>query len=182
MLQFFDIDTPSSTPGSDGEFTERVQDMFLAPPIADGNQDQYADGGGPVLMPNQNRGLHYAVRTAQGIGTENGEHRMGHLSCLQRTSRAADGAPIHIRIDGSGFDAMDVPGGVKVPKLQFTIFAPSRRLLQEPADQPGLPRPAGQVRRQPERQRPRALPHRDPPAELSRPARRHRAFPLAEFT
>ena len=50
---------------------------------------------------------------------------MGHLSCLQRTSRAADGTPIHIRIDGPGFDTMDVPGGAKVPKLQFTIFVPS---------------------------------------------------------
>ena len=99
--------------------------MFHAPPLVGGNQDQYADGGGPALLPNQNRGPHYAARTAQGIGTENGEHRMGHLSCLQRTSRAADGTPIHIRMDGPGFDAMDVPGGAKVPELQFTIFVPS---------------------------------------------------------
>jgi hypothetical protein len=125
MLQFFDMDAPSLTPGSDVEFTERVQYMFHAPPLVDGNQDQYADGGGPALLPNQNRGPHYAARTAQGIGTENGEHRMGDLSCLQRTSRAADGTPVHIRMDGAGFDAMDVPGGAKVPKLQFTIFVPS---------------------------------------------------------
>jgi hypothetical protein len=47
---------------------------------------------------------------------------MGHLSCLQRSSRAKDGTPIHLRMDGPGFDNMDVPGGGSLPKLQFTIF------------------------------------------------------------
>ncbi len=51
-----------------------------------------------------------------------GKRRTGPLFCLQRTSRAADGTPLHIRMDGPGFDAMAVPGGASVPKLQFTIF------------------------------------------------------------
>jgi hypothetical protein len=59
--------------------------------------------------------------TAEGIGTIAGEHRMGHLSCLQRVSRAADGTPIHLRMDGPGFDSMDVPDGANQPKGQFTI-------------------------------------------------------------
>ena len=181
MLQFFDMDAPSSTPGSDGEFTERVQYMFHAPSIIGGNKDQYADGGGPALLPNQNRGPHYAARTAQGIGTQNGEHRMGHLSCLQRTSRAADGTPIHIRMDGPGFDTMDVPGGAKVPKLQFTIFVPSADFFRtlrtsqasldlqdkyavSPSDN-GLERFLTATRRQ----------------NFLVPPRRYRAFPLTEF-
>jgi hypothetical protein len=56
---------------------------------------------------------------------------MGHLSCLQRSSRAKDGTPIHLRMDGPGFDAMDVPGGGKLPKLQFTIFVPSAQFFKK---------------------------------------------------
>jgi hypothetical protein len=36
---------------------------------------------------------------------------MGYLSTLQRSSRSAAGQPIHIRMDGPGFDSLDVPGG-----------------------------------------------------------------------
>jgi hypothetical protein len=182
MLEFFDMKNSSSTPGTDGEFTERVQYMFHAPAIAPGNRNQYADGGGPSLLPNQNRGPHYAARTARGIGTEDGEHRMGHLSCLQRSSRAADGTPIHIRMDGPGYDSMDVPGGAAVPKLQFTIFVPSAEFFRtmrtnqasldlqrkygvSPSDN-GLERFITATRRQ----------------NFLIPPRRHRAFPLVERT
>jgi hypothetical protein len=138
-----------------------------------GNPNRYADGGGPALLPNQDRGPHYAARTARGIGTQGGEHRMGHLSCLQRSSRAADGTPIHIR--------MDVPGGVPLPKLQFTIFVPSAEFFRtlrtnqasldlqhkygvSPSDN-GLERFITATRRQ----------------NFLIPPRRHRAFPLAEL-
>src|SRR5262249_60821404 len=62
---------------------------------------------------------------ATGAGTFGGEHRMGHIAALQRSSRAADGTPMHIRMDGAGFDSMDVPNGSNQPKLQFTAFVPS---------------------------------------------------------
>ena len=107
---------------------------------------------------------------------------MGHLSCLQRVSRAADGTPIHLRMDGPGFDSMDVPGGGNQPKLQFTIFVPSAdffatlRARQASLDlqraynvQPsanGLERFITATRRQ----------------NFLIPPRRHRAFPLTEFT
>ena len=182
MLQFFDMDNAAEPPGQDGVFTERVQYMFHAPSIARGNKDQYADGGGPALLPNQNRGPHYAARTARGIGTKNGERRMGHLSCLQRSSRAADGTPMHIRMDGPGFDAMDVPGGAVMPKLQFTIFVPTAEFfrtlrtsqasldLQEKygvgVNDNGLERFLTATRRQ----------------NFLIPPRRHRAFPLTELS
>lgn len=181
MIQFFDLDDEGSPPGPDGVFAERVQYLFHSPPIAAGNEDPFADGGGPALLPNQNRGPHYAERTARGIGTAGGKRRMGHLSCLQRTSRAADGTPLHLRMDGPGFDAMDVPGGGSLPKLQFTIFVPSAdffrtlRISQASLDlqdkydvsvqDNGLERFLTATRRQ----------------NFLVPPRRHRAFPLTEL-
>lgn len=187
LLQFFDMATPSSEPGGDGVFTERVQYMFHAPNISTGNSDQYTDGGGPSFLPNQDRGPGYAEQTAQGTGTNVdpvtgvGEHRLGHLSTLQRSSRAADGTPVHIRMDGPGFDPMDVPGGSMQPKLQFTIFVPTADFFatlrhnqasadlvcryQVPQSDNGLERFITATRRQ----------------NYLVPPRRHRAFPLIEL-
>ncbi|HKT03842.1 MAG TPA: hypothetical protein VJT31_30295 [Rugosimonospora sp.] len=125
MLQWFDMASPTSTPDTDGVFTERVQYMFHSPAMNPGRSDQFTDGGGPAFLPNQFRGAGYAAQTAQGIGTEDNEHRVGHLSTLQRSSRASDGTPIHARMDGPGFDSMDVPDGSNQPKLQFSIFVPT---------------------------------------------------------
>ncbi len=131
MLQWFDMDTPTSPPDDDGTFVERNQYMFHAPNSVPGNTNQFVDGGGPAFLNNVNNGPGYAARTAAGIGTNIDpttglhERRMGHLSCLQRSSRAADGTPAHIRMDGPGFDNMDVPGGSSQPKLQFSIFVPT---------------------------------------------------------
>jgi hypothetical protein len=182
MLQFFAMKTPTAKPGTDGEFIQRVQYAFHAPNLVPGNKDQFTDGGGPSLLPNQNRGPHYAEKTAAGIGTNGGEQRMGHLSCLQRSSRAADGTPIHLRMDGPGFDTMDVPGGGSLPKLQFTIFVPTAqffetlRIHQASLDLQnefgvspranGLERFITATRRQ----------------NFLIPPRRHRAFPLIELT
>jgi hypothetical protein len=182
MLQFFAMAAPSSKPGPDGRFIQRVQYAFHSPAIAKGDVNQFTDGGGPALLPNQDRGPHYAAQTAQGIGVPGAEHRMGHLSCLQRSSRAADGTPIHLRMDGPGFDAMDVPGGGPLPKLQFTIFVPTAQFFRtlrisqasldlqhkygvEPAAN-GLERFITATRRQ----------------NFLIPPRRHRAFPLLELT
>jgi hypothetical protein len=181
MAQFFDLDA-SNTPGDDAVYTERVQYMFHSPAINPGNPDQLTDGGGPAFLPNENRGLDYARQTAQGIGTEDGEHRLGHLSTLQRSSRATDGTPIHIRMDGPGFDGMDVPGGTATPKLQFTVFVPTADFFATmrrnaasldlagefgvDADENGLERFLTTTRRQ----------------NFLVPPRRHRAFPLVEFT
>jgi hypothetical protein len=106
---------------------------------------------------------------------------MGHLPGLQRSSRAADGTPMHIRMDGPGFDSLDVPDGSNQPKLQFTAFMPSAeffRLMRvnqasldlcaqfgvDDADN-GLERFITATRRQ----------------NFLAPPRRHRAFPFAEL-
>ena len=93
---------------------------------------------------------------------------------------AADGTPVHIRMDGPGYDSMDVPGGGSAPKLQFTIFVPTADLFTSMRrnqasldlaaqygvadDENGLERFLTATRRQ----------------NFLVPPRRHRAFPLLE--
>src|SRR5439155_19082566 len=170
--------------GSDEDetFVERVQYMFRSPALSQGNPDQFSNGGGPSFLPNQFLGVNDARNTAQGIGVDGGDHRMGHLSTLQRSSRAADGTPIHIRMDGPGFDNLDVPGASKQPKLQFTAFVPTadffatmrrnqasldlQNQFAVPVTDNGLERFLTTTRRQ----------------NFLIPPRRHRAFPLLELT
>ena len=104
------------------------------------------------------------------------------MSAVQRSSRTANGMPIHIRADGPGFDSLDVPDGSQQPKLHFSIFVPTadffatmRRnqaspdLAEQydvPARNQGLERFITATRRQ----------------NFLVPPRLHRAFPLLEFT
>jgi hypothetical protein len=179
-------DVDESERGVDGDndetFLERVQYMFRStPPPAFGNADQVTDGGGPTFLPNDFRGPDDAARAAQGIGTPAGQRRLGHVSALQRSSRAADGTPVHIRMDGPGFDALDVPDGSNQPKLQFSIFVPTAEFFARmrtnqasvdlarahavPEDDQGIERFLTATRRQ----------------NFLVPPRAHRAFPLVEF-
>jgi hypothetical protein len=167
----------------DEPFTERCQYMFRSNPIPSaGNTDQFIDGGGPSFLDNIYNGVHDARANAMAINTFQGKHRMGHLTALQRSSRATDGTPIHIRMDGPGFDNMDVPGGSNQPKLQFTIFVPTANFFatmrkhqaaldlvevhQVDNDDNGLERFITATRRQ----------------NFLVPPRAHRAFPLFELT
>jgi hypothetical protein len=164
-------------------FTERCQYMFRSNPIPSvGNTDQFTNGGGPAFIDNTFQGTGDAQNNAAAVNTFQGEHRMGHLAALQRSSRAADGTPLHIRMDGTGFDSLDVPGGSRQPKLQFAVFVPTAdffrvmRINQASldlvgkfgvaADDNGLERFLTATRRQ----------------NYLVPPRRHRAFPLVEFT
>lgn len=199
----------------DEPFSERVQYMFRSDPIPSlGNADQFTDGGGTAFLANdasvflhyQSLGITEASATAASPNTVNDPQpasnptpadvgqrlpRMGHLSALQQSSRAPDGTPIHIRMDGPGFSAGDVPNGSVQPKLQFTIFVPTADFFKtmranqaalqfqaaEPgkggsptgtvdADDNGLERFLTATRRQ----------------NFLIPPRRHRAFPLVELT
>jgi hypothetical protein len=166
----------------DEPFTERVQYAFRSDPIpALGNTDQFRDGGGPAFLRNAFQGTNDAFKNAAAINTFQGKHRMGHLAALQRSSRAADGTPIHIRMDGPGFDSLDVPNGSSQPKLQFTVFVPTAdfftRMRRNQAsldlvkqhgvadDDNGLERFITATRRQ----------------NFLVPPRRHRSFPLLEL-
>jgi len=164
-------------------FDERLQYMFESPSqVQENANDPFTDGGGPrnlgtrgAFLPNVFRGAGYARQSAQQFA------RMGHISQLHRSGRTTDGRPIHQRIDGPGFDAMDTTTGRNTPKLQFSGFFPSadffstlRRnqasldLLNEFAleeEDHGLERFITATRRQ----------------NYLIPPRRHRAFPLVEF-
>ena len=157
-----------ATPGQDsnrpdGEpFTERCQYMFRSNQLGTsngiptpGNTDQFTNGGGPAFLNNVFQGTNDATLSAQDSAglfsptnqsqsaTFTGSGRVGHISALQRVSRAADGTPLHIRNDGPGFDGMDVPAfrtfpgsnGVNMPagtsqfKLQFLMFVPTADLF-----------------------------------------------------
>src|ERR1051325_6146338 len=162
--------------------------MFRSTPVPSrGNADQFTDGGGPAFLPNVFQGVDDASNGARGIGTdvdeETGvaERRIGHLAALQRSSRAQDGTPMHIRLDGPGFDNIDVPGGSNQPKLQFSVFVPSADFFAQmrsnaasldfqhafavPESDNGLERFLTATRRQ----------------NFLMPPRRHRAFPLREL-
>jgi hypothetical protein len=182
LAQFYE--TPAQDPAGAGEpYTERCQYMFRSNPIPSvGNSDQFNNGGGPAYLPNVFQGTGDAANNARAINTFNGEHRMGHMPGLQRSSRAADGTPIHIRMDGPGLDNLDVPDGSNQPKLVFTIFTPTAdffrvmRINQASLDlvqangvadeDNGLERFLTATRRQ----------------NFLIPPRRNRAFPLIELT
>ena len=55
---------------------------------------------------------------------------MGHTCGLQRSSRAADGTPLHIRIDGPGASSLDVPNGSIQPTLEFAVFVPTAEFFR----------------------------------------------------
>jgi hypothetical protein len=109
MLQFFDMDNEMEPPGEDGIFSERVQYMFHAPSIAAGHKDPYADGGGPALLPNQNRGPHYAERTAQGIGRSAASSLLVSVSASV-VARALSGQHVQLQLKSVGAGAAEVPG------------------------------------------------------------------------
>jgi hypothetical protein len=196
LLPNVDPETP------DGEdYLERVQYMFRSNQLgtahgvpSEGNTDQFADGGGPSFLRNVFQGANDAAMGAQAAGgkftpqnavqtaTFTGLGRIGHISALQRSSRLADGTPLHIRMDGAGLNNMDVPDGSVQPKLEFTAFVPSAqffRIMRDNTaaldlqaqfkvdeDDNGLERFITATRRQ----------------NFLVPPRRHRAFPLVEQT
>jgi len=185
LRQFYvDGRDPDEGPDVREPFSERLQYMFESPPqVAEDPTDPFRDGGGPrnlgrrgAFLPNTFRGAGYARQSAQQFD------RIGHISQLHRSGRTTDGRPIHLRIDGPGFDTMDTTTGRNTPKLQFSGFFPSsdffstlRRnqasvdLLDEfalPEEDHGLERFITATRRQ----------------NYLIPPRRHRAFPLIELT
>src|SRR6266851_4896438 len=129
LFQFYA--TPGQDPNRpDGEpFTERCQYMFRSNQTgtthgipAEGNADQFTNGGGPAFVNNVFQGTGaagagaldsaglFAPGNNQSLNaTFTGTGRVGHEAALQRISRAPDGTPLHIRNDGPGLDGMDVP-------------------------------------------------------------------------
>jgi hypothetical protein len=157
-------------------YGERVQCVFRPnPPPSRGNADQFTDGGGPAFLDNAFRDPDDARAGAAA------HRRIGHLAALQRCARAEDSTPLHVRADGAGFDALDVPGGAPQPKLHFAMFVPTAQLFSDmrhaqasldlaaqfgvDVRHNGIERFVTATRRQ----------------NFLVPPRRHRAFPLVEI-
>jgi hypothetical protein len=164
-------------------FVRREAAMFSAdPPPRRANADPYANGGGPAFIPNLFVGSQQAEREAEGTSNFDGQPHVAHTTAVQRTSRAADRTPMHIRADGPGFDSLDVPEGSPQPKLHFSIFVPTAdffatmRRSQAPSTSP----------RSTTSRRPTSASSASsrPPAGRTSwcPRRRHRAFPLVELS
>jgi len=218
LFQFYSLPNQDSRHPDGEDATERIMYMFRSNttgtptglPTPFNANDQFTNGGCPAFVPNKFQGANDALLNVTNAGGQfnpnspagtqqtqsfSGVPRIGHESALQRSSRAADGTPIHIRADGPGLSSMDVPafqmfpGGTNVPagsqqpKLEFAIFMPtaeSFRLMRvnaaaqdlqsthpnlDPGDN-GLERFITATRRQ----------------NFLVPPRNVRAFPLVEFT
>jgi len=146
--------------------------------------------GGPAYVVNEFRDPGDAEQNAKGIGTPGGEPSMGHTTALQRSSRAADGTPMHIRLDGPGWDKMDMdlPGvpdryrGKEHPKLQFSIFVPSADFfdrMRRNGSARDLTEPNGVLERANGLEFYTTTTRRQ---NFLVPPRRHRAFPLVDLT
>jgi hypothetical protein len=215
LYQFYSLPGQDSNRPDGEPFTERCQYMFRSNQLgtpngipAPGNADQFTNGGGPAFINNVFQGTTAALLQAQDSAglftpanqtlsaTFTGEPRVGHEEALQQVSRAPDGTPLHIRADGPGLDAMDVPAfrtfpgsdGTDVPagsnqfKLQFLMYVPTADLFAQMRTAAA----AQQFQQQ-------FLGGEDDDNGLERfitatrrqnflvPPRRHRAFPLVEL-
>ncbi|HEY3606700.1 MAG TPA: hypothetical protein VGL06_04335 [Pseudonocardiaceae bacterium] len=217
LFQFYA--TPQQDPRHpDGEDApERLMYMFRANqtgtpdglPAPFNATDPFTQGGCPAFVVNRFVGANDAFLDAQDAGgkfnpssppatqqtqTNTGLPRIGHEQALQRSSRAADGTPLHIRVDGPGLSGLDVPaftdfpGGTNIPagsmqpKLEFAAFFPTSEFFRQmrvnvaaqdlqvqfkvDPDDNGLERFITATRRQ----------------NFLVPPRPVRAFPLTEFT
>jgi hypothetical protein len=203
-------------------FSERVQYMFRSKmsdgrpglPYFEDPNDQFTNGGGQnapegdIFQQEQSAYLLDLFMGANDMATNydpavlvqqtdpHKKYRVGHESALQRSGRASDGTPLHIRMDGPGLSTLDVPGGVLTPTLEFTVFIPTSEFFRvlrinsasldyvkvgeqggtatsvpagieaADSDDDGLERFLTATRRQ----------------NFLIPPRRHRAFPLLELT
>ncbi|MDQ2902261.1 MAG: hypothetical protein M3Y81_01740 [Chloroflexota bacterium] len=154
LQQFYNKDPNFTT--SVEPFSERVQYMFNSfqpdgspglPAPQDPN-DPFTNGGGlgaptgnlstqqqTAFLPNNFLGTNAMANNfdpavlVQPVDPHK-KYRVGHNLGLQRSSRAADGTPLHIRNDGPGLSSLDVPDGSSQPTLEFMIFVPTAEFFR----------------------------------------------------
>jgi hypothetical protein len=150
LTQFYNKDP--NFPTAVEPFSERVQYMFSsfqnngAPglPFPQDPNDAFTNGGGQgaptgnLATQQQSAFLDdvfFGPSQIQGnfdpAVTDHHKYRVGHLVGLQRSSRANDGTPLHIRNDGPGLSSLDVPNGSTQPTLEFTVFVPTAEFFRQ---------------------------------------------------
>ena len=146
LAQFYENDSTVQE-----DFSERVQYMFRstntngvpALPFPQDAKDGFTNGGGQgaptgnLATQQQSAFLanNFTGTNAQSINfdpavTTTKQYRVGHTVGLQRSSRASDGTPLHIRNDGPGFSTLDVPDGSVQPTLEFMVFVPTAEFFR----------------------------------------------------
>lgn len=144
LEQYYSVDGTNSVEPE--TFGERVQYMFRSKtpsgaaglPFPQDANDAFTNGGGQgaptgnlttqqnsAFLPNQFNGANDQATNFDPDTTDHQKYRVGHLAGLQRSSRANDGTPLHIRNDGPGLSSQDVPDGSVQPTLEFTVFVPT---------------------------------------------------------
>ncbi|HEU5226379.1 MAG TPA: hypothetical protein VFU49_01125, partial [Ktedonobacteraceae bacterium] len=151
LAQFYNTD-PNKFAGAE-DFSERVQYMFRSKqpngtaglPFPQDSNDGFTNGGGQgaptgslstqqqsAFLPDPFFGAtDFQTNfdpTLLAQGTK--QFRVGHEQALQRSSRASDGTPLHIRNDGPGLSSLDVPDGSTQPTLEFTVFVPTAEFFR----------------------------------------------------
>lgn len=154
LVQFYNSDANAAT--SVEPFSERVQYMFRSfqsdgtpgLPFPEDPKDPFTNGGGlgaatgSIATQQQSAFVANIFTDPNAIANNfdpavlidltnpHKKYRVGHEQALQRSSRAADGTPLHIRNDGPGVSNMDVPDGSIQPTLEFTIFVPTSEFFR----------------------------------------------------
>jgi hypothetical protein len=162
-------------------YEERVGYMFRQVP-AQARPTDPAGMRGPAFLRNHFVDAQDAERNAAETQKAEGHGEMGHTTALHRSARTASGTPLHIRLDGPGYDALDLPRGTGPrPKLQFSVFVPTSEQFRTMRRHGSSPDLAAK----------HAIPLRSNGLEgfttttrrqnFLVPPRAHRAFPLAEL-
>lgn len=144
LPQFYDKTVPET-------FSERIQYMFRSKkddgtrglPFPQDPNDPFTNGGGlgaptgNLTTQQQSAFLHNRFLGAEDQDTnydpdvtDHNKYRVGHIPGLHRSSRAADGTPLHIRVDGPGLSPLDVPDGSTQPTLEFSVFVPTAEFFR----------------------------------------------------
>jgi len=151
LEQFYTKQGAPQFPDGPEVFSERVQYMFRSSttsgfpglPFPEDPNDPFTNGGGQGA-PTGNLATQQQSAFIQNVFsgptaiqgnfdpavTDHFKFRVGHEQALQRSSRAADGTPLHIRNDGPGLSSMDVPNGAMVPTLEFMVFVPTAEFFR----------------------------------------------------
>jgi hypothetical protein len=151
LEQYYTKESGTKFPDGPETYTERIQYMFHSQhkdgshtlPYPEDPHDGFTNGGGmgaPTgTLAEQQKSAVLSDFTMGPMSIYNNydpavlphkKLRIGHEFALQRSSRAQDGTPLHIRNDGPGLSSLDVPDGSTVATLEFSIFVPTSDFFQ----------------------------------------------------